>query len=125
LNALRIENKGNVSWKQVKTLLAKETGLFDSTTLPWPLEKRIRDAYYKSFVKGDAKKVTNLYGKEEPIAAEAISVLDEFASVSWASHGHSGGLVPVFAIGTGSEEFKGLQDNIEIPKKLAKIGHYK
>ncbi len=125
LNELRIANKGNVSWEEVKTLLAKETGLFDTTKLPWPLEKRIRDAYYKSFVKGNAKKVTNLYGKEEPIAAEAIAVLDEFASVSWASHGHSAGLVPVFAIGAGAEEFKGLQDNIEIPKKIAKIGHYK
>ncbi len=125
LIALRKANNGTASWKQVKALLAKETGLFGVTKLAWPLEKRIRDTYYKSFVQGKAKAVTSLYAKDDPVAAMAIRVLNDYARVSWASGGHSGGMVPVFAIGAGAKEFTGIQDNVDIPKKIARIGRYK
>ncbi|HBP18409.1 MAG TPA: hypothetical protein DEA08_11580 [Planctomycetes bacterium] len=37
------------------------------------------------------------------------------------THGHDGGMVPVFAYGPGAETFQGIYENTEIPKKIAAI----
>jgi len=37
------------------------------------------------------------------------------------THGHDGGMVPVFAFGPGAETFQGIYENVEIPKKIAAI----
>ncbi|MEN6371333.1 MAG: alkaline phosphatase [Armatimonadota bacterium] len=40
---------------------------------------------------------------------------------SWSSKGHTGVPVPIYAFGPGSEQFAGLMDNTDIPKKMAKM----
>lgn len=37
------------------------------------------------------------------------------------THGHDGGMVPVFAFGPGAESFQGIYENTEIPQKIAAI----
>ena len=64
------------------------------------------------------------YAQDEPLAAEAKRIIDEIAKVGWTSGGHSAGYVPVFAIGTGAEQFHNRIDNTEIPKKIAKAAGY-
>jgi alkaline phosphatase len=55
------------------------------------------------------------------IAAEAIYDIDRKAAISWASGNHSGTYVPLFAIGCGAEEFRGVMDNTDIPKTIEKV----
>ena len=45
---------------------------------------------------------------------------NEKAHLGWTTSGHTGGAVPVFAIGAGSQQFAGRQDNTDIPKKICK-----
>ena len=70
------------------------------------------------------KKEKSKYAQDEPIAAEAKRILDEIAMTGWTSGGHSGGYVPVFAIGAGADLFQGRIDNTEIPKKIAEAAGY-
>jgi alkaline phosphatase len=49
--------------------------------------------------------------------AEAGSI----PGVDWASGGHSGGPVPVYAFGPGGDAFEGLMDNTDISKKIADL----
>lgn len=42
------------------------------------------------------------------------------AKIGWTTTGHSGAAVPVWAIGAGSEQFSGRQDNTEISRKICK-----
>ena len=42
------------------------------------------------------------------------------AKIGWTTTSHTGGAVPVFAVGAGSELFAGRQDNTDIPKKICK-----
>ena len=51
-------------------------------------------------------------------AKEINSYVSDKASVGWTTTGHTGGAVPVFAIGVGSSLFSGRMDNTDIPKKI-------
>ena len=42
------------------------------------------------------------------------------AGIGWTTRSHTGGGVPVYAIGACSEQFAGRMDNTEIPKKICK-----
>ena len=64
------------------------------------------------------------YAQDEPLAAEAVRVLNEIALIGWVSGGHSAGYVPVFAIGAGADLFQGRMDNIEIPARIAEAAGY-
>ena len=49
---------------------------------------------------------------------KSMDSLNRAARVGWTTGSHSGGPVPVWAIGVGSEKFAGRQDNTDIPKKI-------
>ena len=66
-----------------------------------------------------------MYTKTEPLASRAKEVMNEIAMVAWASHSHSANYVPVYAIGVGAEMFSAKQNNIDIPRKIAKAAGYK
>ena len=51
------------------------------------------------------------------ISKDSLSVA---AQIGWTTTSHTGGAVPVFAIGAGSGMFAGRQDNTDIPKKICK-----
>ena len=53
------------------------------------------------------------YMKRIPVDSVSIK-----AKIGWTTVSHTGGAVPVFAIGAGSEQFAGRQDNTDIPKKI-------
>jgi len=60
------------------------------------------------------------YGRNNPIAATAVRILNNRAGLSWGSWAHTGIPVPVYAIGAGADLFKGYYDNTDIPKKIYK-----
>lgn len=49
---------------------------------------------------------------------DEIDVFNKDAKIGWTTGSHTGGNVPVFAIGAGSELFSGRMDNTEIPKRI-------
>lgn len=51
------------------------------------------------------------------ISKDSLSVV---AKIGWTTTSHTGGAVPVFAVGAGSGMFAGRQDNTDIPKKICK-----
>ena len=49
---------------------------------------------------------------------QSLDAVNEEARVGWTTGSHTGGPVPVWALGVGSERFAGRQDNTDIPKKI-------
>ncbi len=49
---------------------------------------------------------------------QSLDAVNEEARVGWTTSSHTGGPVPVWALGVGSEKFAGRQDNTDIPKKI-------
>lgn len=57
-------------------------------------------------------------GKKDITSAEENRRLNEQCSIGWTTTGHTGGPVPVFAIGKGAEKFNGRMDNTQIKGKI-------
>lgn len=87
-------------------------------------EAHLHKVWKESF-EGKADDVKNEYTSNEPLASEAKSILNKKALLSWGTGAHSAGLVPVYAIGVGAEQFASHNDNALIPVKIAKAAGYK
>ncbi len=46
---------------------------------------------------------------------------DTELTVRWSTKGHSGSPVPIYTLGPGAASFAGVQDNTEIPRKIARL----
>lgn len=56
--------------------------------------------------------------KEKRLNDKENAVLNDDANIGWATKGHAGGPVPVYAIGKGAEKFAGRIDNTDISKYI-------
>lgn len=124
ISALRKTKNNHVAWEDVKALLSEKMGFWTVLPVSWAQERALRDEYEQSFVKNKVVFAESMYSKSEPMAAKAKEIINGMAMVAWGSNGHSAGLVPVFAIGAGSELFIGRMDNTDIPKRIAKAAKY-
>ncbi|MDR2361302.1 MAG: alkaline phosphatase [Prevotellaceae bacterium] len=52
---------------------------------------------------------------------ETVREIDKKARVAWTTRGHTGIMVPLYAIGPGSERFAGKLDNTEIPQRILEL----
>lgn len=48
-------------------------------------------------------------------------ILSKRALIGWTTYEHTGVDIPVYAYGPGAERFRGLQENTDLPKKIAKL----
>ena len=57
-------------------------------------------------------------GKKNTLDEEENRALNTECNIGWTSYSHTGGAVPVFAIGKGAEKFNGRMDNTDIKGKI-------
>jgi alkaline phosphatase len=90
----------------------RQTLLFDMA-IRAALEFAIQDKHTLVIVTADHETgaLTLSGGKNEP----------GHLKPNWASQGHSGGQVPLYAYGPGAQSFTGVMDNTEISKKITKL----
>ena len=124
IKKLRKEKNNKVSWEEVQELLRENLGFWDQVALSEHQEKTLKEVYKDSFRGKKVEMEKNLYSSNEPLAKEAVKMLDDIAMIGWTSGGHSAGVVPVYAIGAGSQLFNGKLDNTDIPKKIAEAAGY-
>lgn len=55
---------------------------------------------------------------EDYMKVVPVKEVSEESRIGWTTRSHTGGAVPVFAVGAGSEAFAGRIDNTDIPKKI-------
>lgn len=124
LNSLRRQTGNRVTWEQARQALADNFGFWNELKLTEQQAKRLEEVYCRTFTGSDVEMEKSEYAQDEPLAAEAVRIINEIAMVGWGSGGHSAGYVPVFAIGAGADHFQGRMDNVEIPARIAEIAHY-
>jgi len=126
IKELRKQKEHKVTWEEIKDILGETMGFWKELPMKWEYEKMLRDSYEASFSKAaNLAMEKSLYAELEPLAAKAKEVLNDMARIGWTTGSHSAGYVPIYAIGAGSELFKGKMDNTDIPKRIAKAGGYK
>lgn len=109
-----------LTWEQAKEQLSKDFGLWSNIPMNEKDENRLKVRFDKT-VSGEASDTRTLYASSKAFMTEAVTIVQEKAHVGWTTGGHTAGLVPVYAVGVGKEEFMGHNDNAEIPLKIAKI----
>lgn len=107
------------SWDLVKKYLTENFGLWEKIELSESQNKRLETAF-QNIMAGKGKDDKTLYQKDDELATAVKRIMSETALVGWTSGSHSGGYVPVFAIGAGAENFTGRMDNTDVPKRVAK-----
>ncbi|MGL5681599.1 MAG: alkaline phosphatase [Marinifilaceae bacterium] len=120
LNSLRKEH-ASVTWEHVSELLSNRLGFGKEIKLSEKDQKRLKEQYELTFLKGDGEKVKTLYATDEPLASMAIAMLNKYACVGWLHGGHSANYVPIYAIGCGAHNFAGKMDNTDIAQKLTTL----
>lgn len=124
LHELRQLNNNKVTWEMAKVAMSDFFGFWTKIEMTAKEEAYLKEVWQKSF-EGQAEKVKNEYTANESLAAEAKHILNKKALLSWSTTGHSGGLVPVYAVGVGAESFCSHNDNAQIPVKIAIAAGYK
>lgn len=120
-----LRKSGNATWEDMKALLTKHMGFWDTVPLTWEQERLLHDAFDESFAKRHVVFTESLYSRTEPVAVAARKVMSQAAKVGWTTGDHSAEYVPVFAIGAGATLFSGKMDNTDIPKRIARAAGYK
>lgn len=119
LHQLRKDTGNKVTWEMAKQALKENFGFWGAVELKEKEEARLYEIWQKSF-EGQSQSVKNEYSSNEPLTEAARKIINDKAKIQWATGGHSAGLVPVYAIGVGSEQFTQHNDNSNIPVKIAK-----
>ena len=125
MRALRTATGGGVvAWEDVKSLLAESLGFWHAVPLTEEEEEALEECCEETFSGKSVDMVKTLYSEDEPLAVLAVGLLNRKAHLSWASGGHSAGLVPVYAVGVESGQFVGRLDNTDIPGIIGRIAGY-
>lgn len=124
LNELRRTHNNNVSWEIIKKSLSENFGFWSEVELDKQQEKRLLEVYNDTFGNTAVEMKKSLYERDEPLSVVAKSILNDIAMVSWTNEAHSGSYVPVYAIGIGSNNFRGKMDISQIPEVIAEIGKF-
>lgn len=108
-------------WEDMQDFLSRNLGFWGPVPVTDEQTAMLKEEFEKCF-KGEAptdKKT--LYNSFNTFTELVYKVLDNLTGLGWTTNGHSGGLVPVYAIGNGAELFTPLTDNTAIPKNIRRI----
>ena len=108
-------------WEDMADYLSENLGFWGPVPVTDEQTEMLKAEFEKCF-KGEipADKKT-LYNSFNSFTEKVFGIMDGLTGLGWTTNGHSGGLVPVFAIGVGAEQFAPAADNTAIPARIRKI----
>lgn len=109
------EQKGkNLCWEDVRVLLYEQLGFWQQIPVSPAEMKLLKDCFEENFQRHTLLAYTHA-DQIEPLARQAINLLDVKAKIGWTTPEHTASYVPLYAIGAGAEWFNGQPlNNTEI-----------
>ena len=108
------------TWDSMKQLLSEKFGLWSHIPVSEQEEARMLDSFGKLKDNSGSTQKT-LYKEFNNFTAVVFDVLNHKTGFGFTTFSHTGNPVPVFAVGTGCDSFKDLNNNIEIPHKIRRL----
>lgn len=115
-----LESGDPFSWEDMRSLLGDKFGLWTAIPVTEEQEARLHKEYERCFVSHTDTENKTLYNSFNGLTEEVFHTIDSVTGLGFTTNNHSGGLVPVYAIGTGAELFSPLNDNTDLPTKILK-----
>ena len=110
----------NFTWEQMKHALSEMLGFFTKIEITVDEEEALKEEYAKMQAKKD-QTVKTLYKEYKTFAAKVFDIQNHKIGFGFTTFSHTGGFVPVYAVGVGSERFHGLNNNIDIPNVMREL----
>lgn len=114
-----------ISWALMQETLSQAFGFWTHLALSPQQENRLKQVYHETILDQEGNLIKSLYEENEPMTETAKQIINEIALISWAAGSHTGGYVPLYAIGVGAENFTHRLDNTEIPRLITQIAGYR
>lgn len=109
------------SWEDMRAYLETNLGLFNRIPVNAEAEASLKKSFTDTFDIRNTADQKTLYASFNSFAVEVFRLINEAAGTIFTTTGHSGNLVPVFAIGVGAEEFSRPNNNIDIPAAIRRV----
>lgn len=109
------------TWSDMKEYLADNFGLFTHIPVSQEEECLLKDKFDETFEQRNSADQETLYASFNGFAVAVFDLINNAAGTIFTTTGHSGNPVPVFALGVGSEKFKGVNNNTDLPAILRHI----
>lgn len=109
-------------WADMEEYLAENLGLGSEFILT-PEETEELSGMFENMMEGrnSAPDQETLYATFDGFTARLFQLLNDKAGLGFTSVKHTGTPVPVFAVGVGADRFSGVNDNVDLPRKILSI----
>lgn len=108
-------------WEDMKEYLQDKMGFWVNVPITDKQENNLKEKFDATFEMRNSEDQETLYANFNSFAVEVFNVMNDVAGVGFTTTSHSGNPVPVFAVGIGSERFRHLNNNCELPKIILDI----
>jgi len=108
-------------WADMEEYLTDKLGFWKHIHLSKKQTKHLKEEFDKCFKRNEGTNKKTLYKNFNEFTVTVFNILDSFTGIGWTTSKHTGGLVPVYAIGVGAEKFSSFNDNTDIPKRIREL----
>ncbi len=116
-----LRNRRVYRWEDMQHYLEENLGLFTYIKVSDDRLASLKQKFEDTFALRNSADQETLYANFNAFAVEVFTLVNDAAGAAFTTVGHSGNPVPVFAIGVGADQFKGLNNNIELPSKIRQL----
>lgn len=109
------------TWADMKNYLSENLGLYSHIPVSERENAKLMDAFARTFMLRNSDEEKTMYNNYYEFESAVFKVISNETGIGWTTGDHSGGVVPVFAIGEGASRFAGAQDNTDLPKKIRQL----
>lgn len=109
------------TWAEMKQYLTDNFGMFVHIKLSEDKEEALKAKFDETFELRKSSDQETLYASFNAFAVAVFDIINNAAGTIFTTTGHSGNPVPVFAVGVGSDKFKGVNNNTDLPHILREI----
>lgn len=107
-------------WEAMQALLKEKFGFWKEVELQDRETEQLEKIYRQVFEEKGAENEKSLYNDFNAFASAVFRTISNKAAVGWTTGHHTGNPVGVYAAGSGSENFSGVFNNIELPVLILK-----
>ena len=108
-------------WEDMEDFLKEKLGFWTNVPVTAEQTDKLKELFDRCIVNRNGADQKTLYKDFDQFTLEVFNVLDSFTGLGWTTNGHSGGLVPVYAVGVGAEKFASFNNNTDLPKIIMEI----
>ncbi len=109
------------TWDDMREYLTENLGFWSHVPVTEQQTENLKKDFERCLINREGVDQQTLYNNFNEFSVNVFKIMDNFTGLGWTTNGHSGGLVPVYAIGVGAEKFASFNDNTDIPKIIMEI----